>query len=139
MRSVFMALNNIKGLRELTLENIPHVKTNLRLLTRCLKNHPSLEYLSLMNNGIVSYGEIVKLIKVNEHVQTLDLEGNYMSEEIIEELWTGLHTNISITTLSYDNKDIIFDKETVEIVEQELEINRQIRQGMLNLIESRHT
>ena len=99
------------------------MKNNLRMLTRCLKKHPSLENLSLTNNGIVNYTEIVKLIKGNERIHTLNLEGNYMSEEIIEELWLGLHENISITKFIYDSKDIILMPETVEVVELELEKN----------------
>ena len=67
----------------------------------------------------------------------LDIRGNYMDEKSLEEIWYGLHSNISMLCLKFDSKDKVLELETVEYVDTELEINRKINNDVIPKIKSR--
>lgn len=71
----------------------------LRLLYHNLKDNTTVEFLSLANNEIGNYKHINKLIKKNHTLHSLDIRGNYMNEDILEELWESLHENINLVNL----------------------------------------
>ena len=67
----------------------------------------------------------------------LDIRGNYMDEKSLEELWRGLHSNMSMMSLKFDSKDKVLEMETVAFVNTELEINSKINRDVLPKIKSR--
>lgn len=79
------------------------LQKHLHLLYRSLKRNHTLEYLSLGNNEIYDYKYINRLIQKNKTIHTLDIRGNYMSEEILKELYNSLLKNIELEELLYDS------------------------------------
>ena len=70
-------------------------------------------------------------------LEMLDIRGNYMDEKSLEEIWYGLHSNISMLCLKFDSKDKVLEPETVAFVNTELEINRKINNDILPKVKSR--
>ena len=92
------------------------MEKHLRVLYRSLKDNHSLEFLSLANNEIDCYKYIYKLIHKNNTIHTLDITGNYMNEDILEELWESLHGNIDLVNLYYDSQDKVLEEEAIQSV-----------------------
>lgn len=83
--------------------NCMEMQKMLRLLYSSLKSNTSLEYLSLSNNEIYDYKYINKLIRKNKLIHTLDIRGNYMSEDILRDLYSSLLQNIELEELLFDS------------------------------------
>lgn len=62
----------------------------------------------------------------NEKIKSLDLRGNYLNEEILEQIWVGMHHNMSLTQILFDTKDVFVEPEALESIMLETEINRHI-------------
>lgn len=75
----------------------------LRTLYKSLKHNDTMEHLSLANNEIFEYTYLNKLILKDRNLKTLDIRGNYMNEEILEQLWHSLHCNIDLVDLMFDS------------------------------------
>lgn len=67
-----------------------------------LKKNTTLMHLCLEENEIDNYKYINKIIQKNHHIRKLDLRGNYMNLEILEQLWDSLKGNCEITELLFD-------------------------------------
>ena len=101
-----------------------NMQQHLGLLYRSLKKNTSLEHLNLANNAIFEYKYLNKLILKNKDLHTLDIRGNYMNEDILEQLWSNLHDNIELVDLQFDSQDIVLEDVAIESVRLELDINR---------------
>lgn len=80
-----------------------NIQKYLRLMFRSLKSNTTLEHLRLEENEIDNYKYINKLIRNNHFIHKLDIRGNYMNEEILEELWDSLKNNIELVNLHFDS------------------------------------
>lgn len=124
-------------LKRLSLVDLSHMEMQklLHLLYRSLKRNSTLEYLSLSNNEIYDYKYINKLIKKNKTIHTLDIRGNYMSEEILKELYNSLLKNIELEELLFDSQDRVLGEKTTDLLKLELEKNFCIHHDIKVLLE----
>ena len=49
-----------------------------------------------------------------------------MDEDSLEDIWKGLHSNVSITALQFDSQDKVLEQQTMQAVLDELAINEKI-------------
>ena len=103
LRDFLSAFRTNTIIKSLSLVNIMNMQKYLRLMFRSLKNNTTLEHLCLEENEIDNYKYINKLIRNNHFIHKLDIRGNYMNEEILEELWDSLKNNIELVELFFDS------------------------------------
>lgn len=131
MTSFLISLKENTHLKRLSLIDLKNFPKFMKDLYKAMKYNSTVEYLSIKNNSIVNYKYIDKLIAKNKKMHTLDIRGNNMNEEILENLWTVLHDNVEVVELLFDSKDKVLEDYALDAIRDELKINNVIQKMII--------
>ena len=132
LRGFLDAMKTNMNIKSLSFVNMRNMQKYLRLMYISLKKNTTLMHLCLEENEIDNYKYINKIIQKNHHIRKLDLRGNYMNLEILEQLWDSLKGNCEITELLFDQEDNELDPLAITSVDLQLKINEYIQSAILS-------
>ena len=135
--TLLKSLKRMVVLREFHFINIPELEKRMRVLSKSLVKHKTLELLDIRQEHMRTR-DISSLVEVLSQRETalkkVNISKAIISQQNMAHLWVALHYNISVTELIYSRINFLAVL-NIRAVDAELIINNTIRDSILPIVE----